>query len=117
MKLARTLMVLVLAGTAFAADVAGKWTSFFEGPDGKMEIVFDFKVDGGKITGSVTGPHGEMPITEGKVTGDEITFTVATDQFKAVHKGKIAGNEMKLSVDMGERTMEMTAKRAGANGQ
>jgi hypothetical protein len=28
-----------------------------------------------------------------------------------VHKGAIQGDEMKLKVDMGERTMEMTAKR------
>jgi hypothetical protein len=114
MKLARVLMILVFAGSAFAADVAGKWTSFFEGQNGKMEIVYDFKVDGDKITGSVMGPHGEMAITEGKVTGDEITFTVTAEQFKAVHKGTVSGNEMKLSVQMGERTVEMTAKRAAS---
>ncbi len=114
MKLARGLMVFVLAVSAFAADVAGKWTSSFDGPDGKMEIVFNFKVDGDKVSGSVTTPHGDMAITDGTVKGDDITFTVGNEQFKAVHKGKIAGNEMKLSIDMGERTMEMTAKRSAS---
>lgn len=79
------------------------------GPDG---LVFDLKQDGAKVTGTANSQMGEMAISEGKLEGETITFTVATDQFKVVHKGTVAGDEMKLEVDMGDRQMEMTAKRA-----
>ncbi len=55
---------------------------------------------------------GNLAASEGKITADGVEFTVVTDQFKAIHKGTIAGNDMKLSVDLGDRTIELTAKRS-----
>jgi hypothetical protein len=112
MKLAATLAILVLAFPALAADLSGRWKASVEGPDGQtMEITFTFKVDGDRFTGTALGPMGEMPISDGKLDGDAISFTVGGDDFKVFHKGKVSGDEMKLKVEMGERTFEMTAKR------
>jgi hypothetical protein len=111
-KAAAALALLVLAVTAFAADITGKWQASAPGPDGQtMDIVFDFKVDGEKLTGTVTGAMGEMEISEGKVDGDTISFSVAMDDFKILHTGKLEGDLLKIKVDMGERSFEMTAKR------
>lgn len=111
MRIAAALVTMVLAVSAFAADVTGKWKASFEGPNGAMEITFDLKVDGDKVTGTASGPMGDQPITEGKTDGDNITFTVETDQFKVVHKGTVSGDEMKLKVEIGDQTMDMVAKR------
>ena len=113
MKLTAVLLLiaLALALPLLAADVSGKWTATFEGQNGQMTIVYNFKVDGTKLTGTVTGPMGDIEISEGKVDGDNITFTVSTDQFTVVHKGTVSGDEMKLKADVGDRTMELTAKR------
>ena len=111
MKIVTAVLILLLTLPAFAADPTGKWKAAMQGPDGEMQLTFNFKLDGDKVTGTVEGPMGEMPITEGKMEGDAISFTVETPNFKVVHKGAIQGDEMKLKVDMGERTMEMTAKR------
>ena len=111
MRLLNLMLILTLATAAFAADATGKWVATLEGDNGSMELTFNFKVDGDKLTGTVTGPQGEIEITEGKVDGDNITFTVDTGDMKIVHKGTISGDEMKLKVDFGENSMEMTAKR------
>jgi hypothetical protein len=111
MKIGAALIVFVLALSAFGADVAGKWKATVEGPNGSMDITFDLKVDGGKVTGKAIGETGEMPITDGTIDGDKISFTVESDQLKVVHKGIVAGNEMKLKVEMGDNTMEMVAKK------
>jgi hypothetical protein len=106
------LLALVMGAVAMAEDVTGVWKASMQGPDGQsMELTFNLKADGAKVTGTVTTPMGEMPISEGKVDGDKIEFTVETDQFKVVHKGTFAGDTMKLAVDMGGQKMEMTAKR------
>lgn len=112
MELRLTLSILLLTLSVFGADVTGKWKAAMQGPDGNMELTFNLKQDGAKLTGTVESPMGEMPVSEGKVEGDAIEFTVATDQFKVVHKGTVSGDEMKLKVDIGERQMEMTAKRS-----
>ncbi len=111
MKLVAAVILLVLAvtGMAFAADPTGKWKATLQ--DGGMELTFTFKLEGDKLTGTVAGEMGEFQISEGKVEGDNIGFTVSTDQFKVVHKGVIAGNEIKLKADMGDQAFDMILKK------
>lgn len=114
MKIAAIFMSLTMAAAAFAADVTGKWKATTEGPNGSMEITFDLKVDGNRITGKAITGMGDMPITECRIDGDNITFTVETDQLKVTHKGTVSGNEMKLKVEMGDNTTDLLAKRVGS---
>ncbi len=115
---ARALMlaaILVLGATA--ADVNGKWVASFTTPDGQTrENTINLKADGEKLSGSISGRGGDTAIEEGKLAGDEISFSVTRNfggnEVKMKYKGKVTGNEMKLNVEMGDRSFEMTAKRA-----
>ncbi len=107
--------------TAHAAtDVTGTWSGAFSGPDGGggMQIAFTFKQDGTKLTGSVQGPQGDaMAISNGKVDGDKISFTVAFNGITITHEGTVnaAGDEIKLTSksDQGDFPGgEMTLKRS-----
>lgn len=108
---AAAVLTMVLAVSAFAADVTGKWKASIEGPQGPMDLMFTFKTEGDKVTGTVASPMGDLPLSDVKVDGDQIAFTVATDQFSVVHKGTVVGDEMKLTVDMMGEAREMVAKR------
>ena len=95
---------LLLSVAAFAHDVSGKWTFQVQTDAGSGSPTFDFKQDGEKLTGTYNGTFGTAPLT-GKVTGDDIEFTVdATIQdqkAKIVYKGKIeAAGKMKGSVEL-----------------
>ena len=86
-----------------------------------MTSTFNFKADGEKLTGSVTTPRGENPITDGKIQGDDISFTQTLEfggnQIKLLYKGKVAGDESKFKRerDGGEgRVQEFTAKRVAS---
>ena len=111
MKMKWILSLLLIAATAFAADVSGTWKATAEGPNGAMERTFVFKVDGDKLTGETTSSMlGKSVIENGKVDGDEISFSITekiqdTDT-KISYKGKVSGNSMKL-----------TSQRAGGEGQ
>lgn len=37
---------------------------------------YAFKVEGSTLAGTVTGQHGDTTITDGKVDGDRISFSV-----------------------------------------
>jgi hypothetical protein len=111
-------LVGLLTLSAFAADVSGKWKSEFPGRDGQMMTSnLTLKVDGGKLTGTISGRMGESQISEGKISGDEISFVVVREmqgqEMKIQYKGKVADDEIKMSVvfreDMPAR--EMTYKR------
>jgi len=106
----------VFAFVAAAADITGTWKATFEGPNGPRETTFNFKADGSKLTGTVVGGRGgESPIENGKIDGDNVSFTVTRKfqdrEFKQEYKGKVDGNTMKLSFQMGERSIDMVAKK------
>ena len=117
-KLALLTAALLLALVpAFGADVTGKWTASFETQIGTQNYTYDFKVDGGKLTGTAKSQNGESQITEGVVGGDDITFVEMLDfqgqSIRIVYKGKISGDEIKFTRQVGEvAAEEFVAKRA-----
>jgi len=115
------VFIAVFALTASAADIAGTWKASIETPNGTFESTYVFKVDGNKVTGTISmGQMDEVPISEGKIDGDSLSFIVVREfngsQFKITYKGKVAGKEMKLTMVFPtqggeERTVELTAKK------
>ena len=118
-RVGSVVLFLLLAAAVFAADVNGKWTAQVPGRGGETrEATFNFKADGTQLTGSVTTPRGEVPISDGKIDGDDISFAQVMEfngnQVKLLYKGKVSGNEIKFTRQRegGERVAEFTAKRA-----
>jgi len=74
-----------------------------------------FKADGTKLTGTVSGRRGDTEIQDGKIEGDNISFTVKRQtqkgDFTSNYKGKVMGDEIKFTMSMGDRNSEFTAKR------
>ncbi len=111
-------LLAVLAMAAFAADVTGTWKATAQGPNGNMERTFVFKVDGTKLTGETTSSiFGKSTITDGKVDGDNLSFTITVkfqdNEMKLNYKGKVSGNEIKFTVEnpSGGQTLEWLAKK------
>ncbi len=99
------VMMALFAFTAAAADISGNWKATAEGPNGAMERTFVFKVEGNKVTGESTSTMmGKSAITDGKVEGDTVTFTLSgkfgDQEVKLNYKGKISGNEIKFTSEM-----------------
>ena len=119
MKIRLALLSCVLAIAAYAADVTGKWTYETQGRNGPMTGTMVLKADGGKLTGTVSGRGGDTEISDGKVDGDNISFSVTREfqgnKIKINYTGTLSGDEIKFKTqrDGGEgRTQEFTAKRA-----
>jgi hypothetical protein len=82
-----------------------------------MELVFTFKVDGEKLTGTVVSHMGEMEITNGKVNGADFSFDVEVMDAPILHTCKLEGDEIKMKIEMGDMggggvPDEMILKRA-----
>ena len=78
--LAMVLGVLLLAAPAFAHDADGKWEGMIDTPMGAIPVGFTFKADGAALTGTSLGPDGgSIPIKNGKVDGNKISFSVDLD--------------------------------------
>jgi len=141
------LAVLIFAIAASAADINGKWVAQVTSPSGsKTERVFIFQASGDKVTGTIaniqvaqatfeekgkpamvgtlkTQNTDPQAISDGKITGDNLSFTIVSQSFmgemKTEYKGKVAGDEIKFTVEQsggmggpgGGGPQEIVAKR------
>jgi len=127
-----TTILMVFAFGAFAADITGKWTGQVQGRQGAQDITLNLKADGAKLTGTVIGGGGgrrggggggaaqPREISDGKVDGNNFSFTVKTEAGgqtrTTTYTGTLAGEELKIKQTRqgqnGEQTSEFTAKRS-----
>ena len=117
-------MVVLMVASAWAADIAGKWTAHVAGAQGQgdSDITIVFKVADDKVTGTINNSltPGDVEIQDAKVTGDEISFSLKRNiggtDMTVQWKGKISGDEIKFSRTTqggaGGPATEITAKRA-----
>ena len=114
-----TVFLGFLAATVSAADVGGKWIGDVNTPDGQtISLTFTFKVDAGKVTGTVSGPTGDIEISDGKIDGETLQFGLSVDaggqQMSFKCTGKLAGDDqMKITMDGGgDLNFQIDAKRS-----
>jgi len=119
-------ILLIAAFGLMAADASGKWVAEQPGRNGgpPRQITFTFKVDGAKLTGTVSQPgrNGNMDteISDGKVDGDNISFkvkrTMGDQEMVTEYTGTVSGDSINLKMNMntpnGPMTRELTAKKA-----
>jgi hypothetical protein len=110
--------LLVTAALSFAADVDGEWTGTMNTPNGDVPVSFTFKADGATLNGSTSGPDGgKIKIDPGKIDGDKISFTVSSDfggmPLTMNYSGAVAKDQIKFTIDIFGMRFDLTVKRAG----
>jgi hypothetical protein len=126
------LAIAILAiGTAVqAADATGTWSwtrpGRNGGPDQKMTL--KLKADGEKLTGTLSSPGRDGQVTEtaiadGKVKGEEISFTVTREfnnnKMVSKYNGKVSADAMKGKIESERngqtQSRDWEAKRGAEN--
>ena len=113
------VMVLAAITLGLAAGVDGKWVAQVPGQGGQTrEVTFNFKAEGAKLTGTVSGRQGDTPISDGTIKGDDISFTQSFEMqgnsIKLTYTGKVSGDEIKMTrkrEGSDQPAAEFTAKR------
>jgi hypothetical protein len=107
------------AGLSLAADAGGDWKGGFDFNGGSIALTFHLKVKDATVSGSIEGlPSTPVDIKDGKVDGDNITFTATTDYqgtpVKLIYKGKLSGDQITFSMgtEDGSFAVDIVAKRS-----
>jgi hypothetical protein len=99
-----------------SADISGTWTTSFDSQVGQQTYTYDFKIDGGALTGHSKSNIGESDL-KGTVDGDKVTFVENLDyqgqKLAITYTGQIvSADEIKFKRDVaGQGGEEFTAKR------
>ncbi|MGA2247696.1 MAG: hypothetical protein ABSH48_22145 [Verrucomicrobiota bacterium] len=122
--------LLLLTASAQAADPTGTWTWSTPGRNGGPDRVstLTLKADASALSGKVSAPGRdgspvETPITDGKVEGDNISFSLVrsyngnsnTNKYSgAVTADKITGKVESVNRNGEPQSRDWVAKRAAA---
>jgi hypothetical protein len=117
-------LTLLLAGSLAAApphDINGEWTAHtLMGPSGSEQAIpttFTFRVEGGKLTGTVESARGNSEIVDGKIDGDALTFsviaTINNNRVKMLYDGRVTpdGIDFISKFEGGDRSDHFVARR------
>ena len=97
-KIFLSVFIVLIVAVCFASTVAGRWSGTIEG---QYNIAVDIKEEGeGQVAGLISSEIGQIPITGGKIVGDDIIFKDLSFNGIAISyiKGKISGDTMYASV-------------------
>jgi hypothetical protein len=100
---ATAVLCAIFAGAALAADISGNWSGTMQAGNDPVPLTFAFKQDGEKLTGTVTSSQNPpLPLNDGKVSGDKVSFFVQADMngtpTKFISEGVIKGDEIALNI-------------------
>ncbi len=120
-----TAVVLLLAGLALApataqlvrdTDFTGVWKLEVPGADAKAETLLDIKMKGHDVTGKLKTPTGEFAIENGYAEGQDLFFNVVIERdeykLKTTYRGHLFSEEIQFTVEAGERTLQVIARKA-----
>ena len=108
------VLLLGFTAVAFALDVSGRWVGSISTPNGNFELVYNFQVQGEALTGGLTTPNGEIPIRDGRVDGDNFSFTMAFGENSIAYTGVVRGDTIVLKSQWPQGEREFTLTRAPA---
>jgi len=92
------------------ADLTGTWKGTVSYNGTPLDLTYKLKADGTVLTGSVTSSYGELPLTDGKISGSDFSYKVDIGNGPVESKGKYYGDSIVVvSGFSGEST---TFKRA-----
>jgi hypothetical protein len=114
--IATTLAILFVVLPAMAAPVDGNWSGAVSTPNGDLPVGFTFKAEEDVLKGSMTGPDGTpTEISNGKIEGDTLTFTVEMNfngnVFSLGYKGVLDGEQIKFTTDFQGQVFEFVVKK------
>jgi hypothetical protein len=102
---ASVFLMLFCTTLLFASKIDGSWAASVDTDNGTFKFTLTYKVDGEKLSGTISSDMGELEFTDGKVDGDTFEYKFEIDGYSITHKGKLLNKKeinIKSSGDYGE---------------
>lgn len=107
-------IVLCICGVLFCligADVNGKWRGVIDYNGRDAALTYEFKTEGNKVTGTAETPAGIVPIEEGKLEKDLLSFKANFHGETATHVGKVSADSINLKINYQGLDYNLVLKR------
>jgi len=94
-----------------AQSPAGRWKTNIDTPRGRFPLIFEFAINGDKLTGTVSNDFlPKFPIEDGAIKGSELSFKMRLQTVTLAYSGRLKGSELLLT----SKTVEERASAAAS---
>jgi hypothetical protein len=98
MKTITTVLLLLLVSLAADAQkLDGVWKGTRSGPNGDFELTFTFKVKGDSLGGEIASQMGTIPLQNGKIHGNQLSYDINFNDQTMSSTGVIEGDIVKIT--------------------
>jgi len=121
----RSLAILALCAAVSAlaqrgGDPSGVYKGEMATSTGKVENTLVLKIEGHKVTGTLTNQYGVLPLIDGAMDQDDLFFVVVVNDeghdFRMVYRGHIfLNNEFQFRIEAGERRLDFIARKVSGS--
>jgi imidazolonepropionase-like amidohydrolase len=80
-------------------NISGKWKAVVSSPMGDMDMIIEFNQDGTQVTGSFESEMGKWEISDGLLSGNNLTFNLAATVMGQTMEMEFSGNVEEDSLD------------------
>lgn len=105
------LLVFMFVLVCLAADLTGTYKGSISFQDNKLELTYKLKAEGEKLTGSITSEYGEIPLLDGKVSGNDFSYKIDIGNGPMESTGKLMGDSIVVTSNFGGMEVKNTFKR------
>ncbi len=100
-----------LPGSSSAQNFEGTWSATLHSPEGNIEVIYQFLVDGDDLTGTAFLPNGTFPISQGFINGNTISFVIMYGDIRIFHTGYYLREQLLMSTTYQGNSGQLTFDR------
>ena len=106
-----TVLLFVFVLACYAADLTGTWkgTVNYQGND--LELTYKLKADGEKLSGTINSTYGEIPLSDGKITGTDFSYKIDIGSGPVESTGKYYTDSIVITSKLEGAEIKSTFKR------
>ncbi|MEO5911117.1 MAG: hypothetical protein ABIP95_09535 [Pelobium sp.] len=104
--------VLLFVIVCFAADLNGTFKGIISLGNQDLELTYKLKAEGEKLTGTITSSYGDLPVLDGKISGNDFSYKIEIGNGEPMlSTGEFMGDSIVVSSKIGGREVKNTFKR------
>jgi len=104
----KLIALLLFAWTTFGADINGMWMGQIPARNQMLDIAFQFTQTGDTLSGKLYGDYESTPLTEGRISGDNLSFVVTA---KEQAGNQINETRLRFTGTLKDGILELTRER------
>ena len=108
------LFIFIVGITCSAQGLDGKWKGKVSTPNGDMNLTYTFKVDGETLTGTVGSDFSELALDNGKVDGNNFSFSININGQEMSSNGTLDGDVVKITAPMMQEPLVLNRVMEGS---